>query len=182
MLLLLHNKDSNQLDRTTSTTANHLNVGSQLAHPHVNRSEAMVGWLTPVYGRFKCNMDASFSNQLNRTGIGICIRDETGTFVLAKSIHISPMCLDAAGEALALFYALEWLSDMVFDNVDFSSDSKVIIDAFHKNKIDVTKIGCILSACKILFSSQFTKLNSRVSQRTRQYGSSYPSGNCPIIS
>jgi len=62
-------------------------------------------------------------------------------------------CRLAAGEALSLFYALEWLSDMAFDNVDFSSYSKVIIDAFHKNKIDVTEIGCILSVCQRLFSS-----------------------------
>jgi len=116
----------------------------------------MLGWQAPAHGRFKCNMDASFSHQLNRTEIGICIRDEKGTFVLVKSIPISPMCSIAAGEALALFYALEWLSDMAFDNVDFSSDSKVIIDAVHKNMIDVTETGCILSACRRLFSSQFT--------------------------
>jgi len=111
-------------------------------------------------------MDASFSHQLNRTGICICIRDETGNFVLAKSIHISPMCSVASGEALALFYALEWPSDMTFDNVDFSSDSKVIINAFHKNMIDVTETGCILSACRRFFSSQFT--NSTVEFHRRQ--------------
>ena len=122
--------------------------------------------LAPAHGRFKCNMNAFFSNQLNQTWINICIRDETSTFVLAKSIPISHMCLVAAGEALTLFYAFEWLSDMDFNNVDFGSDSKVIIDAFHKNRIDVTKTGCILSACRRLFSSQFT--NSMVEFHRRQ--------------
>jgi len=55
---------------------------------------------------------------------------------------------------------------MDFNNVDFGSDSKVIIDAFHKNRIDVTKTGCILSACRRLFSSQFT--NSMVEFHRRQ--------------
>jgi len=41
------------------------------------------------------------------------------------------MCSVQMGEALALYYVLEWLSDMSFDNVNFTSDSKVIIDAFY---------------------------------------------------
>ncbi|MCI45659.1 cytochrome P450, partial [Trifolium medium] len=43
-------------------------------------------WEKPARGRYKCNIDASFSPQLNRVGIGMCIRDDEGRFVLAKTI------------------------------------------------------------------------------------------------
>jgi ribonuclease HI len=75
-------------------------------------------------------VDAAFSDQRNITGVGICIRDDEDTFVLAKVIRIFPLCSVSMGEALALYHALEWLSDMSFDHVDVCSNSKVIVDAF----------------------------------------------------
>jgi len=48
-----------------------------------------------------------------------CIRDDEGTFVLAKTLPITPMCTVAVGEALGLFHVLQWLSDMQFNSVDF---------------------------------------------------------------
>lgn len=41
-------------------------------------------WKKSDVGRFKCNVDVAFSTATNRVGIGICIRDEQGSFVLAK--------------------------------------------------------------------------------------------------
>lgn len=60
--------------------------------------------------------------------------------MLAKTIPISLKCHVPMGEALTLYYAMQWLSDMSFNNVDFTSDSKVTIDAFHQAQVDVTKI------------------------------------------
>jgi len=37
-------------------------------------------------------------------GIDICIRDDEGTFVLAKTVSISPMCFVVVEEALGLFH------------------------------------------------------------------------------
>jgi hypothetical protein len=42
-------------------------------------------WIKPSLGRYKCNIDASFSPSLNKVGMCICIRDEIGSFVLAKT-------------------------------------------------------------------------------------------------
>jgi len=41
------------------------------------------------------------------------------------------------GEALAVYKAIEWLSDMSFEFVNFWSDSKTITDAFNQNQVDV---------------------------------------------
>ncbi|MCI35943.1 cytochrome P450, partial [Trifolium medium] len=36
-------------------------------------------------GSGKCNIDASFPSNSDRVGIGMCIRDEHGAFILAKT-------------------------------------------------------------------------------------------------
>ncbi|MCI53903.1 cytochrome P450, partial [Trifolium medium] len=48
-------------------------------------------WKKPNNGRVKCNIDASFSSNLNRVGIGICICDEYGVYVMAKYDQYSPI-------------------------------------------------------------------------------------------
>jgi len=82
----------------------------------------------PVAGRNKCNIDAASS--LNRTGIDICVRDSNGTFVLAKIVSLPCFVPVDVGEAVGLHSALQWMSDMQFDNVDFEMDSKLTSDAF----------------------------------------------------
>ncbi|GAU38127.1 hypothetical protein TSUD_318140 [Trifolium subterraneum] len=53
---------------------------------------AEIKWTKPSLGRYKCNIDASFSSELNKVGIGTCIRDDQGRFVLAKTEWFSPTC------------------------------------------------------------------------------------------
>jgi len=55
---------------------------------------------------------------MNRVGNGICVHDDDGDFVLAKTLSFSPLCSVQVSEALGLFNAIEWLSDMQMDNVD----------------------------------------------------------------
>jgi len=45
-----------------------------------------VSWQKPASGRLKCNVDASFSEALNCVGFGLCIRDENGNFIKAKTL------------------------------------------------------------------------------------------------
>jgi len=116
-------------------------------------------------GRYKCNIDATFSSSLNRTCIGICVRDSEGTFVLAKTMtHPCLVSIDV-GETLGLHIALQRLTDMQFDNVDFETDSKLTADAFISNRNDMSECGCIFSSCRSLFTSYF--YNSRVEFVTR---------------
>jgi ribonuclease HI len=123
-------------------------------------------WQHPQQGRLKCNIDASFSESLNRTGIGVCIRDAAGTFVLAKTLHFSPKCSVPLGEAMGLYYAVQWLRDMSFDSIDFALDSKIVTDAFHHQRPDISEFGQVMYASRRLFSSAFT--NSRVEFNRRQ--------------
>jgi hypothetical protein len=66
----------------------------------------------PTPGRMKCNIDVSFSSSLNKVGTGLCIRDEDGSYVLAKIVWFSPFCSVEVGEALGLYHALIWTADL----------------------------------------------------------------------
>jgi len=117
-------------------------------------------------GRYKCNIDAAFSNSLNRTDIGLCIRESDGSFVLAKTVmHPCFLPVDV-GEALGLHLALQWLSDMQLDNMDFETDFKLIVDAFLSDRNDTSEFGCIITSCHSLFNLLFS--NSRVKFVRRQ--------------
>jgi len=44
----------------------------------------MIRWERPARGRYKYNIDASFSSSLDRVGIRVCVRDDAGDFVSAQ--------------------------------------------------------------------------------------------------
>jgi len=69
-------------------------------------------WQPPTPRRYKCNIDAAFSSHRNRTGIGICVRDSEGTFVMAKTTTFPCTVSVDVEEALGFHSALQWLSDM----------------------------------------------------------------------
>jgi hypothetical protein len=149
------------LCRPVQCSCNLVSVQHQLQQQQFLPSASTVQqWQLPAQGRFKCNIDAAFSKQFQRTGIGICLRDDSGTFVLARLLYFNSIYPVAVGESLGLFHALQWMHDMKFDNIDFELDSKITTDAFHSRRTDVTEFGNIIYACRDIFTTSFT--NSRV--------------------
>ena len=112
-------------------------------------------WTKPTYGRYKCNIEASFSDSLNMVGIGICIRDDQGDFVMAKTDCFSPLCDVDVGEVVGLHIALHWVSDLHYDNVEFVLDSKSVVQRFNSNLSDSSELGCIIQVCRQLFDCNF---------------------------
>jgi len=92
----------------------------------------------------KCNIDASFPNGENKTGIGICIRDDDGAFVLARTELYAPRCGVHIGEALGLLSALQWVHDLILGPIDFELDSKKVVDSFASNKHNAIEFGSIV--------------------------------------
>jgi len=103
-------------------------------------------WQKPRRGRLKCNIDASFSMTENKLGIGICIRNEEGRFIRAKTMWFSPVCSVDVGEALGLFYAIRWVHELRLQNVDFEVDSKRVADYFNRSNRDITEFGNIMDS------------------------------------
>ncbi|MCH99278.1 cytochrome P450, partial [Trifolium medium] len=114
---------------------------SQLQHRSVTR------WVKPQLGRYKCNIDASFSVQHNKVGIGMCIRDDQGRFVLAKTEWISPILDVDIGEALGLLSALNWVHDLRLKDVDFELDSQNVVTRFHSKREDMSEFGDVIKDC-----------------------------------
>ncbi|XP_045831568.1 uncharacterized protein LOC123922956 [Trifolium pratense] len=112
-------------------------------------------WKKPARGWVKCNVDASFSSLHNRLGIGICIRDEFGAYVLGKYEQFTPLCDVKIGEALGLLSALNWVHELNLVPVDFELDSKVVEDNLHSNKSDETELGDIIANCRRLFRNLY---------------------------
>jgi hypothetical protein len=100
---LLHEwRAANNRKQSCGLTGNSMGLltaaGTQPARGNGTVSAEMQ-WIKPQQGRLKCNVDASFSEALNRVGIGLCIRDADGNFIKAKTLWSSPMCLPEVGEA-----------------------------------------------------------------------------------
>lgn len=72
---------------------------------------ARSSWYPLGPGTLKRNIDASFQ-ELTSMGIGMCIRDERGAFVKARTITFSPKLQVHEGEALGLLEALQWVKDL----------------------------------------------------------------------
>lgn len=64
-------------------------------------------WQNSHSGRLKCNIDVAFSLVWNRTSIGICVHDDHGAYVLAKTLSILHMTIVDVGETLGLFHHLQ---------------------------------------------------------------------------
>ncbi|KEH33174.1 hypothetical protein MTR_3g026270 [Medicago truncatula] len=52
------------------------------------------------------------------------IRDEHGTFVLAKIDWVSPICEVHIGEALGLISSLEWVHELNMGPIDLEMDAR----------------------------------------------------------
>jgi hypothetical protein len=96
----------------------------------------------------------------------MCIRDEHGAFVLARTERFSPMCEVHVGEALGLLSALEWVHLLNLGHVDFELDAKRVVDSFKSQNSDATEFGNVINSCKTLFSNLYE--NSSVEFVRRQ--------------
>jgi len=120
-------------------------------HAQLNSVIHVIEWTNPAYGRYKCNIDASFSDSLNMVGIVICIHDDQGEFVVARTDCFSPLCDVDVGEVVGLHTALQWMADLHYDHVDFVLDSKYVVERFNPNLVDSSELGCIIQVCRQLF-------------------------------
>ncbi|MCH90443.1 cytochrome P450, partial [Trifolium medium] len=62
--------------------------------------QQQAAWFKPSLGRYKCNIDATFSILHNKVRIGMCIRKDKGQFVAARKEWIEPIMEVEVGEAM----------------------------------------------------------------------------------
>jgi len=129
----------------------------------------------PRSGRFKFNVDASFSTSSNKVGIGMCIRDSEGNHVRSKTMWFSPLCLVDIGEALGLYHATWWINELQLTNVDFEVDSKIVADYVNKVREDNTEFGSIMDNtiqfCNIFLTNSHVEFIRRQSNEICSWAS-----------
>jgi hypothetical protein len=98
---------------------------------HVAQQQQLDRWETPQQGWYKCNVDAGFYKELNKTTTGWCLRDHLGRFIMAgtKWLHANFSIIE--GEAIALLEAMKAMEQWRISNVIFETDAKSVVDATH---------------------------------------------------
>jgi hypothetical protein len=77
-------------------------------------------------------------------GISVCIRDDQGQFILAKTEWYSHILEVDTGEALSLLSTKKWVKDLQLNSMMFELDSKHVVDNFNNNRIDESFFFVIL--------------------------------------
>jgi ribonuclease HI len=125
-----------------------------------------IHWEKPSRGRYKCNIDASFSHTRNKVGIGMCIRDDHGRYVAAKTEWLSPILDVEIGEAMGLLSALKWVDELQLRDIDFEMDCKRVVDCLHSSRTYNSELGDILRDCRFILTTSL--VNSHVKFIRRQ--------------
>ncbi|GAU31734.1 hypothetical protein TSUD_215360 [Trifolium subterraneum] len=91
----------------------------------------LVRWEKPALGWVKCNVDVTFVSGFGRTSVGLCFRDNSGQFMAGMTQWQQTVISPVEGEAWTLLLAMEEARYRGLDQVQFESDSKVLIEAIH---------------------------------------------------
>ena len=121
--------------------------------------------IKPSPDRFKCNVDASFSQARDRVGIGVCIQDDEGRSVLAKTEWMSLLLDVGLGDALGLLSAMYWVCDLQLGIVDFELDSKTVVDSLYGSKSGISNFSAIINECRRLLASDLVTFDVRFIRR-----------------
>jgi ribonuclease HI len=146
---------------------------SLVPNPHqlVNNSDPP-RWQRPRPDWWKCNVDASFIQGPYATGLGWCIRNSNGSFIVAGTNSHKHHFTVPEGEALAILEALRVASSRGWSNIIFESDSKVVVDAIKATSHGRSELCSILQEIKALlqtnpnFEVKFTKRQANMAAHT----------------
>ncbi|XVE87983.1 hypothetical protein DITRI_Ditri19aG0031800 [Diplodiscus trichospermus] len=88
-------------------------------------------WRKPYHPAFKCNLDAALILQENSVGMGMVLRDSSGSFVACKTLISPGLYAPREAEAASLYEAITWVTSMGVRNVIFESDAKAVVDSVY---------------------------------------------------
>jgi ribonuclease HI len=139
--VLWHNRN-NQLWNETQDTGRNLGFISQQMWIEWNnvqhvmqgsrnyaQQQQQLSWEKPQFGWFKCNIDAGFYKDANKTTAGWCLRDHVGRFIAAGTTWLNGNYSVIEGEAIALLEAMKAMEQRWIANVIFETDAKSVVDA-----------------------------------------------------
>jgi ribonuclease HI len=120
-----------------------------------DQQQLVVRWEKPMPGWYKCNVDAAFHQELNKTSTGWCLRDHLGRFVVAATTWLDGNCSIVEGESIALLEAMKFMELKGYSHVVFETDSKNVVDAIHHFRSGSSDFSLLVSnICHILSCNQ----------------------------
>jgi hypothetical protein len=96
-----------------------------------------------------------FPQTITEVRISMCIRDDQGIFVFAKTKWLTPIYNVDLGEALRLLYAINWIYELQLKNVNSKLDFKNVVTKFYSNKDDMFELDDVIKDykyCIVIFS------------------------------
>jgi ribonuclease HI len=116
----------------------------QLGQQASTQQSSVLQWQKPSERWYKCNIDAGFHRERNKTSGGWCLRDHTGMFVAAGTSWLEGVCSVIEGESIALLHALNELVQRGVSHAIFETDSKSLVDAIQHIHVGVSDFSLIV--------------------------------------
>ena len=115
-----------------------------------------VTWKPPDASCFKINFDSAIFRNENRSGIGVVVRDHTGSIIVSLTQLISPALQPAEIEAVAAARALEFGNEIGISEVVLEGDSELIIKSLKAGGKKIASMEPLIQDA-IVFSGFFKK-------------------------
>ncbi|XP_057802917.1 uncharacterized protein LOC131018209 [Salvia miltiorrhiza] len=106
------------------------------------------GWHSLPAGHIKCNVDAAFFDEENKTGLGLVIRDYEGAFVVGKSVQLMGRRSVEEGELLGIKEALSWIKELGYSKGVVETDCKRAADFISSRERNLSEVGIIADYCR----------------------------------
>ena len=118
--------------------------------------------VSPFRSRWKCNLDAAMFRDLSAIGLGMVMRRNDGQFYACKTLLLPLSCSVNEAEALALREALLWALSLKLVDVEFETDSLLVVSSLSSHFLDRSEYGFLIADCMCLrgkgnYSIRFVK-------------------------
>lgn len=167
---LIFDKTSTPADLCFKKAVDHLAEfrKANLKAPIEGRSRRNAKWEPPSADHIKVNVDATINERDDRIGLGMVVRDASGSVLLAASQSKWPFISVERAELEALLWAVDFIKDRGWHHVVMEGDAQYVIHALQRksnrsfhNQIIVDNILASVSAIDHLsFSFCYREANS----------------------
>jgi hypothetical protein len=124
----------------------------QHGQQRTTQQQQVTTWQRPQQGWYKCNVDAGFHRDANKTSAGWCLRDYLGRFIMAGTIWLDGFYSILEGEAIALLEAMKAMEQRSISQVIFETGSKGVVDSIHSFRGGNSEFSLIVSQINNLLS------------------------------
>ena len=107
----------------------------------VQRAHEPLTWSRPLGGRWKCILDAALFRDLLVIGLGMVMRRNDDQFYACKTLRMPLSCSVKEAEALVLCEALLWALSLKLVDVEFETDSLLVVNSLSSHSLDYSEYG-----------------------------------------